>query len=62
MSRISESALERVVCDSGRFQSSVPLSLRSATSSPDANEATSVPLETAGLDAAMIRAGSVSAW
>ena len=62
MSRISESALVRVVCDSGWFQSSVPLSVRMATSSPEAKEATSVPLETAGLEATSIRAGSVSAW
>ncbi len=61
MSRISDRALVRLAFDKLAFHNSLPLAARSATSSPEAKDATTVSLLTAGLEAARMRAGSVRA-
>ena len=61
MSRISESALVRLARDRASFHRSLPLAVRSATSSPEPKEATTVSPETAGLDEERMRADSDSA-
>ena len=62
MSRISDSALVRLVRDRTCCHSGWPLVTRSATSSPEEKGAITVSPVTAGLEARRIRAGSAMAW
>ncbi|MNR22950.1 hypothetical protein D3C85_1399370 [compost metagenome] len=59
MSRISDRALVRLVRDRTSCQTGWPFEARRATSSPEEKGAMTVSPLTAGLEARMMRAGSV---